>query len=95
MAKGSSIFAFAAGLAAGAGLTILAITGKGEEFIKGVVDKGEQLLNNGKDVVLSGLDTLESAIKKETEDVVDEVKEAANEFEEALEKAAEDITSEE
>lgn len=63
MANGN-FFAFLAGIATGAALVILANTEKGEEMVEDLKEKGSEAFENGRAVVLNGLDKLEDKLEQ-------------------------------
>ena len=68
MAKGNSLFSFVLGLAAGAGLTILAITGKGEELVKKAVDEVKKAADDFDKDLEKAAQEAEEAEEQQTEE---------------------------
>lgn len=62
MANGNSLFAFVAGALTGAALLLLAKSGKGEEIVNDIREKGAEVINNGRAAVLKGLDKVEDTL---------------------------------
>lgn len=68
MANANTFFAFMAGALTGAAIAILTTTDKGERVLEKVKNKGDEWLDDGREIISKGLDSIEKALERNEED---------------------------
>lgn len=68
MANGNAFFAFVAGALTGAAIAILSTTDKGERVVEKAKNKGNEWLDDGREIISKGLDSLEKALEHNEDD---------------------------